>query len=447
MITEDEKTLARECLDFARNAGAQNCRITLTKSTEDQISTLDGEIDKVTRCADRSMNIALFVDGRYGAFSINKLERDTLKEFISKAVETVRMLAPDEFRVLPHPNRYCKTALTGRELDSYDPSYSLIDAGQRRRRALDASVFKRCPELPGGARLISEEGEYSDSEYDVYLIDSQGLDCRHTETSFDYGVEVTIESPKGNKYSDYWWTSASKQDEFNASECSMTAIRRACGQIGAKPMKSGRYNMVVASNVASRLVSPLINALNGYSLQQGNSFLVGSMGKRLFSDKLNIIDDPWRKGESGSKLFDTEGVATRETKIIENGMVVRYFVNTYMSGKMHHPLTGEDAIRPRLLAYPSDDMDMNSLMALCGDGILVNDFNGGNCNQATGDFSYGISGQLFKDGKCVKPVSEMLITGNFLTLWKNFLGAGTDFRRCATKLIPSLAFCEVDFSG
>ena len=352
MITEDEKALTRECLAHALSIGAQKVRITLTKSTEDQISTLDGEIDKVTRCADRTMNIALFVDGRYGAFSINKLEEATLKDFISKAAGTVRMLAPDEFRTLPDPDHCCKSAVTGRELDSYDPEYCCVSPDDRRRRAIEASVFNSCPALPGNARLISEEGEYSDSEYDVFVIDSQGLECRHTETSFDYGVEVTIEDTNGNKYSDYWWTSSSKLRDFDASACNMTAVRRACAQIGAGPARSGRYNMVVASNVASRLVSPLLNALNAYSLQQGNSFLVGSIGRQIFSEKMTLVDDPWRKGESGSKLFDSEGVATHEAPIIAGGIVMRFFVNTYMAGKLGIDPTYEDAIRPRLCAYP-----------------------------------------------------------------------------------------------
>ncbi|MBQ4027390.1 MAG: TldD/PmbA family protein, partial [Bacteroidales bacterium] len=95
----------------------------------------------------------------------------------------------------------------------------------------------------------------------------------------------------------------------------------------------------------------------------------------------------------------------------------------------------------------SEELDQEGLMRLCGNGILVTDFNGGNCNPATGDFSYGISGQLFENGKPLRPVSEMLVTGNFLTLWKNLIGAGSDYRRCATKLIGSLAFKDVDFSG
>ena len=178
-----------------------------------------------------------------------------------------------------------------------------------------------------------------------------------------------------------------------------------------------------------------------------NSFLVGSEGKKLFSEGLNLMDEPWRKGESGAKLFDSEGVATETAPIIEGGVVKRYFVNTYMSGKMGISPTVEEAVRPRLCGWPSQGLDRDALMRQCRNGILVTDFNGGNCNMTTGDFSYGISGQLFEDGKPVRPVHEMLITGNFLTLWNNLLAAGSDFRPCATRLIPSLAFKEVDFSG
>jgi len=451
MITQEELKLTRECVEFAKASGASAVRITLTKSTENLVATLDGEIDKVTRCADRSMSIALFVDGRYGSFSINKLEKEALEDFILRAIETVRMLAPDEFRRLPEPERCCDNAVGGREMELYDDAWAGLTPEDRTRMALDAAVscHPERSEVSSTApfRLISEEGEFSDSEYDIYVVDSQGLECRHSETSFDYGVEVTIEDAEGNKYSDYWWTASPFLKDFDAVGCGQTAILRAGAQIGAKAARSGRYNMVVGAEVASRLVTPLLNALNASSIQQGNSFLVGSAGQKLFHEGLTIMDEPWRKGETGSKLFDSEGVATKQASIIKDGVVQRYFVNTYMSAKMGIPATVEDAIRPRLCGWPEEGLDREDLMARCGNGILVTDFNGGNCNMTTGDFSYGISGQLFERGKPVRPVHEMLITGNFLELWKHLLAAGSDFRPCSTKLIPSLAFSEVDFSG
>ena len=444
MISTEEMGLARESLQFALDSGASAARITLTKSTEDLVATLDGEVDKVTHCADRSMNIALFVDGRYGSFSINKLDRETLRGFIAEAIKTVRMLAPDPFRCLPVPARYCRKAWTGRELGIYDNTYESTTPADRVQRALDAAVWGKVPE---GVRLVSEEGEYSDSEYDTYVVDTQGLECRHTETSFDYGVEVTIEDANGDKYSDYWWTASPFLKKFDSSACGLTAVRRACAQIGSEPAPSGKYKMVIDAEIASRLVTPLLSALNAYSLQQGTSFLVDSLGKQVFSEGVTILDEPVRPGETGSKLFDGEGVAGKNAEVISGGVVKRYSINTYMAGKMKAEPTIEDVIRPRLAPWPSPGLDRNALMKMCGDGILVTDFNGGNCNKTTGDFSYGISGQLFKDGVCVRPVSEMLITGNFLQLWKNLIAAGDDYRICSSKLIPSLAFDNVDFSG
>lgn len=86
-------------------------------------------------------------------------------------------------------------------------------------------------------------------------------------------------------------------------------------------------------------------------------------------------------------------------------------------------------------------------MKQCGSGIYVTAFNGGNSNSATGDFSYGVEGFLFENGRIVRPISEMLMTGNFISLWADVIAVADDARTCLSKLIPTLAFSNVDFSG
>jgi PmbA protein len=167
------------------------------------------------------------------------------------------------------------------------------------------------------------------------------------------------------------------------------------------------------------------------------------------------MDLPRTVGKPGSRLFDTEGVATCDTPIIQNGVVNRYFVNTYMSKKTGFAPTIEDISRPKLMPYINDknltfkekELSLNALMFHCASGILVTGFNGGNCNPATGDFSFGIEGFAFNDGKISHPVREMLITGNMMTLWNSFIAAGTDARECTRWQIPSLAFDDVSFSA
>lgn len=437
-LTQTEIDLAQYCLAFARQAGAQKVRITLSKSLMNLIGLLNGEVDKTAHALDRSLQLQLFVEGRYGAFSTNKLEKEGLEEFIREAIDTVKMLQEDSYRDLPAPERVAKDARTGRELGLYDPAYDTLTAEQRREMALASCHW------PCGA--IAEEGEYSDSVFDTLTIDSQGLYARHTETSFEIGYETTVEDAQGNHFSSYWWDATPLLKDLQWKDCAEIAYKRALAQVGVQDTTGGKYTVVVDTECASTLLTPVLNALGGFALQQKNSFLMGSLGKQLFPEQLTILDLPRTPGETGCRLFDSEGVATRKMPIIDKGVVKTYFLNTYIAAKMGMAPTVEDATRVKVLPV-GGYKTLEELLEATGDCILVTGFNGGNSNPVTGNFSYGIEGFLVRGGKRVHPVRELLITGNFLQLWNNLVATADDARPCLSKLIPSLAFANVDISA
>ena len=437
-LTQTEIDLAQYCLAYALQAGAQKVRITLSKSLMNLIGLLNGEVDKTAHALDRSLQLQLFVEGRYGTFSTNKLEKEGLEEFIREAIDTVKMLQEDSYRDLPAPERVAKDARTGRELGLYDPAYDTLTAEQRREMALASCHW------PCGA--IAEEGEYSDSVFDTLTIDSQGLYARHTETSFEIGYETTVEDARGNHFSSYWWDATPLLKDLQWKDCAEIAYKRALAQVGVQDTTGGKYTVVVDTECASTLLTPVLNALGGFALQQKNSFLVGSLGKQLFPEQLTILDLPRTAGETGCRLFDSEGVATREMPIIDKGVVKTYFLNTYIAAKMEMAPTVEDATRVKVLPV-GGCKTLDELLEATGDCILVTGFNGGNSNPVTGNFSYGIEGFLVRGGKKVHPVRELLITGNFLQLWNNLVATADDARPCLSKLIPSLAFTNVDISA
>ena len=445
ILTREERDLTLKCMEMALAKGARKVRVSANKSIMDLVGTLNGEIDKVTHSLDRSLSVSLFVDGRYGSFATNRFDEAELDGFLDRAIALTRMLAPDPCRDLPDPERTAKDALTGNELNLCDDYYDRMTPALRRHLALDASIFSR----RDGERwaLISEEAEYSDSIFDTFLADSQGLRCRHIETAFEYGVEVTIEDKKGNKYSKYWWDAAPMLKDLDINSCCPKALDLAVEALAPRRHRGGKTNLVVDSEVASRMVTPLLRALGAYNIQQNNSFLLDSAGKQLFPEGLTIVDCCRNVGESGSRYFDSEGVATRPMPIIDKGTVCQYFVNTYMAGKLGIPPTVEDAMRPKVMPFPRRGLTRKDILALCGKGILVTGFNGGNSNVATGDFSYGIEGFAFKDGQVTHPIRDMVVTGNFLDLWSRLAACGEDARLCLSKLVPTLAFREVDFSA
>ena len=454
MITSNEISLAKHCIRHATCSGASAARISLNKTVTDSYTILNGELDKVSHCADRSIYIYLFVDGRYGTFSTNRLEKDELEDFVVKAIEMVRMLGEDSCRRLPDPERTAKDAVTGRELELFDEQYLSLDSGTRLSNALKLSKYSEIKSKEEGFTLISEECEYSCTADDNYVADSNGFEGRHSETTFGTFSEMTIQDENGSKYSGYWWQTCPRYDETDY-EIGKRALQRAISQIGPKKRRSGVYRMVVDSTVSSRLTSPLFTALNASAIQQKMSFLEDSLGKQMFPEGLTIMDLARTPGKNGSRLFDTEGTATKDAPIIENGIVRQYFVNTYHSEKMGIPATIEDISRPCLMPFikGSDlqdgekEVSLEDILKLAQNGILVTGFNGGNCNPVTGDFSFGIEGFAFSKGRITHPVREMLITGNIMELWNNLLAAGNDARPSSRWQIPTLAFEGVAFSA
>lgn len=455
MLTENEIQLARHCVRHAMECGAEGVRVNLSKSVMDGCTMFNGNLDKVTHSADRSIYMYLFADGKYGTFSTNRIVKEELEDFITKAIGMVRMLGEDPCRRLPEKDRTAKDAITGKELGLFDEEYHSMNMTRRLENAGKLGTFRSLQEMQENWKVISEECEYSDSIDDYITIDSQGFEGRHTETSFTCFSEITVEDAEGNKFSGHWWEASPFFCKLDIRSCGGKALERAVSQIGPKPRRSGRYRMVVDSSVAARLVSPLFSALNASAIQQKMSFLSDSLDNKVFSEGLTIMDLGRTYGKPGSRLFDTEGVAVQDGPVIENGVVRKYFVNTYMAGKTGMSPTIEDISRPCLMPFikgkdllsEEKDLSLDAIMRLCGSGILVTGFNGGNCNPATGDFSFGIEGFAFSRGRKTHPVREMLITGNIVTLWNKLTAAGNDARECTRWQIPTLAFEDVSFSA
>ncbi len=467
-ISEKEKAIADRSVEMALAAGASAAQVTLDKAQTELIAHLDGELDNVRRTGDRALTFKLFVDGRYGVFSTNRIDDENLGDMLRRAVENVRLLAPDPFRRLPDIADTAKDAIRGDEMELCWEGYDSVTGEQKIGIAKGTSVYAEAgrgdiPEGLGtasGWKLISEETEYNNTFTDTYLTDSNGTRCRQMETSFEICSQCTVEDASGNKFSGLWWDYDIRPSFPDPKRCGWEAVRQAVMQIGASARKSGRYTMVVDRRVAGKLAAPVFKALEGRAIQQKSSFLVGTLDTGVFGDGLTIIDRPREKGKCGSILFEQDGRACLDRDIITEGVVREYFISTYMSGKMGVPATSDTANRPVLLPYVSGDkaltdrlrtgeagLGLEGILKLSGDGILVTGFNGGNCNDATGDFSYGIEGFRFKDGVITSPVESMVITGNMISLWNSLAAAGTDPMNGMSRQIPTLAFGDVVFSA
>ena len=436
--------IVETALQMAREAGATQARIALERSIENSATVLDNQLDKMLSSSGSTLFIQLYIDGCYGSFSTNRLDPDALRSFIRNAADSTRLMTRDECRRLPDP----ALCYHGPEVDlqQYDPAIESLTPELRRERAMVASaeIYGRDP------RLLSVETEWGDTVDYSYTADSQGFHGETLQTTHTINATVSIRGRGDEKPEAWWYESGIRLDEAPCEGCGKKALQRALDQLHPRKLRSGRYNIVIDNMVSSKVVAPIIRAISGGSLQQRNSFLLDALGKKLFSERLTLIDDPFLPGLSGSRLFDNDGIATARREIISQGVLNHYFIPDYYAAKMGVPVTidGPSVLRfARCGENTEKVLNLTALLQEAGKGILITDFNGGNCNSATGDFSYGIRGFLFENGAVVHPVREMNITGNMLDLWQHLIAAGDDPRNSSRWTIPSLAFEGVNFSG
>jgi PmbA protein len=202
--------------------------------------------------------------------------------------------------------------------------------------------------------------------------------------------------------------------------------------------------MVVAARAASSLVERLLGPAHAQTVQQRRSFWGSLVGKRAFSRKLDIVDDPLIRRGLASRLYDAEGISARVLPIVTGGVVENLYVDTYYGSKTDmEPTTGS----PSNVRIGTGKQLLEDLLEAAGQGVYVTAWLGGNADGTTGDFSLGLSGHLIENGAIGRPVGEMSATGNLRVLFSRLEALGNDPYPYATILAPSMLFRDVDFSG
>lgn len=438
MITKEHKDIAQQAMEIALNNGCQATRISVITANNNSFEYRDLQLDKLQQSSENKLYIELFVDGRYGSFSTNRINKSEVESFIKEGIVATRYLSPDTFRQLPAPNRYYKS--NGDDLDQYDISFDKINTSEKLEIAL-----KNAEEIyQTDDRIISISSSYDDGIGAEYMIASNGFEAESYDSAFSLVTSVSLKTDSDARAESYWYDNAIYWTDLQKEGIGKKALNRALQKIGQRKIKSGKYDMLLDNTLSSRLLSPMISAMYGSSLQQKNSFLLDKLNQQITSSKLTLKDVPHIKKAFGARWFDGEGVATSKRNIIENGFLQTYFIDTYNSLKMGIEPT---IASPSILCTENGNRDFDEILNSMQKGIWITGFNGGNSNSTTGDFSFGIEGFLIENGSISTPISEMNITGNMLDLWSNLIEIGNDPRQNSPWRIPTLLFGNVNFSG
>jgi len=233
-----------------------------------------------------------------------------------------------------------------------------------------------------------------------------------------------------------------------------TAAGRALRRLGARKVPTAEVPVVFDPETAASLVRALAAAAAGPSLYRRASFLVDRLGTRVAAPSVTIVDDGLIPAALGSRPFDGEGLPTRRTVVVREGVLESYLLDSYSARKLglastHHAArdgSGVTVATTNLMLLPGS-ASPEDLIASVARGLYVTELIGFGVNGVTGDYSRGAAGIWIENGRLAYPVQEVTIAGNLLEMFAAVEGVGDDLVLRDRTASPTLKIARMVVAG
>ncbi|MBC7187746.1 MAG: TldD/PmbA family protein [Calditrichaeota bacterium] len=431
--------LAESLVEFGRRAGAEEVEVGIRQGVEFTVRVRNGQIEHLVEAGARSLGARVIVDHRVATTSSSDLSRDTLERLLTNAVTRARLVSADPYAGLPEKE---ELAVDIASLRLYDPAIASLGAEEKIQMALRTEELCLAdPRIKSsyGATCATSVGQF-------YLANSLGFSGCYEGTSISLGVY--LQAGQGDELVEDGWYEGTRHfaDLPSPEAIAQKALHRVTRMIGPRKIPTQNVPVVLEPDITGELLDLLFTCANGAAIYQRQSFLVDKLGERVASDIVNVVDDGLFPAGPGTRPFDGEGVPTRKTAVIEQGVLRSYLLDTYSGRKLGMRSTGNASGVNNFYLAPGPYAP-EEIIASVEKGLLITGTMGWGFNPVTGDLSRGAFGLWIEHGQIVHPVAEVTISGNLASMLRSVEMVGNDFRLRRSIIGPTIKIAEMTVAG
>ena len=307
--------------------------------------------------------------------------------------------------------------------------------------------------LDADGRIITDGASFSNEIKSIAFANSLGFCDGHTRTLNSIEIACVAQDaggPGGNtgkKQSSYWYSVATHLNRLEPIEdIAGRAVSRTLRKLGARKPGTCEVPVIFDPLMAARFVESIAKAAGGGSIYRKSSFLVDKRERRVASQLLTIIDDPLLAGGLASRPFDSEGVKSRRTVVIENGTLRTYLMDSYQARKLGLATTGNSGGNSNFYMVPGQSAP-EEIIAEIKEGLYLTNLSGPGADWSTGDFSQGGQGIWIENGALSHPVNEFTIAGSFPQILEGIVMIGNDLSWRSEYAAPTFLVERMTISG
>jgi PmbA protein len=447
-VSELRTDLLVDVLKRAQARGASAADGFLIEEQHFSASVRLGQVDTVKHSRDQRLSLRVFAGRASAAASTSDLSRDSLERVVDEATALARVTAEDPHAGLPEPGDLIQAVpdLQLEDSASVDPA---PEAKIELARQAEAAALASDPRMTN-----SEGAEYWDRRARYAYATSHGFAQGYATSAFGLSVSP-VASENGEMQRDYWYTAARHRAALEPPDAiGRIAARRALRRLGARKVKTTEVPVIFDPDTAATLVRAIAGASSGPSLYRRASFLLDRLGKKIAAPSVTVVDDGLIPRALGSRPFDGEGLATRRTVLVGQGVLESYLLDSYSARKLglrstHHASrdgSGVGVSTTNLVLQPGTATP-EALIRSVKNGFYVTELIGFGINGVTGDFSKGAAGLWIENGELAYPVAEVTVAGNLLEMLGAIEGIGNDLVMRDRTVAPTVLIGRMVVAG
>ena len=435
--------LSQRLLDRARELGASQAEVSCSEERGLDVNVRMGAVETVESTSDRGIAVTVYFGKRKGSASTADLHESSLEATVQQACDIARYTEDDAAAGLADAALMAHPLADGRfpDLDSWHPWALGAD------EAIDLALACEAAGRDADTRVSNSDGASvgSSESLSVYA-NSHGFVGRERGTHHSIGCALIAGQGDGMQR-DGWYSSALAREDLEAADAiGRHAAERTLARLQPRSIATGQYPVLFSAEVARSLVGHLLGAVSGGALYRRASFLLDSVGTQLFPQWFAIDERPHLRRGLRSAAFDGEGVATRDSALVADGVLQRYVLGSYSARKLGLVTTANAGGVHNLIVKPNAG-DQAELVSGIGRGLLVTELMGQGVNGVTGDYSRGAAGFWIENGAIAWPVDGITIAGNLKQMFAGIEAVGNDVDRRSHVSVGSILIGRMTVAG
>lgn len=436
-------------IEKAKQANITEIEIYYQHSKGLNISLFNGQVDKNVMHNTTGIAVRGMYNGQMGYVSSENLSDENIELIIKKLIDSASVLTSKEKSfIFSGSESYPEIKQTKALFLAISPQEK-IDLLKK----LEAKIKAKDLRITSVGNCM-----YQEAKVETIIQNSKGLYLEKSN-SYCYVYASCVAKDNSDVKSGFDYLVVNDFNDIDIDKLATSIANKAVGLLNASPVLSKKYPLILENKVFADILGAFQPMFSGEAVLKKLTLLKDKLGEQIVSDKITLIDDPLFEESFLQSAFDDEGVSCYQKEIIKDGKLITFLHNLKTANALNTKSTGngfKNGLNSPLGVHSSNlhiqkgDTSLDDMIKSIDEGLLITQVAGlhSGVNPVSGDFSLQATGYLIEANKITRPVSLIVIAGNFLEMLNNVEEIGDDLTFSIQQIgAPSIKIKSLQVSG